>query len=174
MNALKIFISGCFLLMSFTASNSQVNRALDKNTYELLSLFPTESLHPDSLLMERMLSLGEFGLKQICDQVLPVGDGDDSGPRCAIENLSMYLTQKGNNKYIDVYKNANELKQSIVQMGNNNFIIDYSLYSNNPINMSINQQGNNLSLYNNGSNSISKDLKITQTGNSGIIYIFSH
>jgi hypothetical protein len=66
------------------------------------------------------------------------------------------------------------LNQSVVQTGNNNSISDFSFHAGNPINMSIQQEGNNLSIFNNGSNSISKDLKITQTGNSGTIFIFNH
>jgi len=90
------------------------------------------------------------------------------------ENSKMIINQNGVNNYLEVYKNANELNQFVMQSGNNNFVSDFSLYSASPINMSISQDGNNLSLYNNGSNSISKDLKITQTGNSGTIYIFNH
>jgi hypothetical protein len=40
--------------------------------------------------------------------------------------------------------------------------------------MALSQEGNNLKIYNNGTNSISKDLKISQTGNSASIYIFNH
>ena len=47
----------------------------------------------------------------------------------------------GSNNYLEVYKNAKQLNQSIVQTGNNNFISDFSLYSGSPINMAINQEG---------------------------------
>jgi hypothetical protein len=73
-----------------------------------------------------------------------------------------------------MYKNTGDLNQSVSQSGANNFISDFSLYSASAIDMSISQEGNNLTLFNNGTNSISKDLKITQTGNSGTIYIFNH
>ena len=35
--------------------------------------------------MVDMLSLGEPGIRQICDQVIPAGTGDDTRPRFAIE-----------------------------------------------------------------------------------------
>jgi hypothetical protein len=86
----------------------------------------------------------------------------------------MTIDQDGTSNYLEVYKNAKQINQSFVQTGNNNFISDFSLYSGNPIGIEISQDGNNLTIFNNGSNSISKDLKISQTGNSGIMYIFNH
>ena len=44
--------------------------------------------------MVDMLSLGEPGIKQICDQVVPAGTGDDTHPRIAIESLSRFLSGK--------------------------------------------------------------------------------
>jgi HEAT repeat protein len=42
-----------------------------------------------------MLSLGETGIKQICNQVIPNGTGDDTRPRFAVESFSRFLSQKG-------------------------------------------------------------------------------
>ena len=90
------------------------------------------------------------------------------------ESSKIVIGQYGSNNYVEVYKKAPDLTQSVTQYGNNNYVSDFSLYTSGSINMAINQEGNNLTLFNNGSNSISKDLKITQTGNSGAIYIFNH
>ena len=90
------------------------------------------------------------------------------------ENSTILIGQYGLNNYVSVDKNAYDLTQSVTQYGNNNYVSDFSLYTSGSINMAIHQEGNNLTLFNNGSNSISKDLKITQTGNSGAIYIFNH
>lgn len=90
------------------------------------------------------------------------------------ESSTFVIGQYGSNNYVSVDKNAYELTQSVTQNGNNNYVSDFSLYTSGSINMAINQEGNNLTLFNTGSNSISKDLKITQTGNSGAIYIFNH
>lgn len=90
------------------------------------------------------------------------------------ESSTIVIGQYGSNNYVSVDKNAYDLTQSVTQYGNNNYVSDFSLYTSGSINMAIHQEGNNLTLFNNGSNSISKDLKITQTGNSGAIYIFNH
>jgi hypothetical protein len=88
-------------------------------------------------------------------------------------NVSMDVSQNGNNNYVNVYKNAFELNQNISQNGNNNFISDFSMYSRDPINTTFNQEGNNLTIISTGSNSISKNLEINQTGNSGTVYIYN-
>ncbi|MFH6970832.1 hypothetical protein [Flavobacterium petrolei] len=90
------------------------------------------------------------------------------------ENSTIVIGQYGLNNYVSVDKNAYDLTQLVTQYGNNNYVSDFSSYTSGSINMTINQEGNNLTLFNNGSNSISKDLKITQSGNSGAIYIFNH
>jgi hypothetical protein len=88
-------------------------------------------------------------------------------------NVSMKVNQNGDNNYANVYRNAYDLNENISQTGNNNFISDFSVYSDDPINTSFNQVGNNLTIISNGSNSISKNLQINQTGNSGTVYIYN-
>jgi hypothetical protein len=84
------------------------------------------------------------------------------------------INQDGSNNSLEIFKKAKQINQSYVQSGNNNFISDFSLkHSRSAINMEMSQKGNNLKLYSTGSNSISKDLKINQFGNSGTIYIFN-
>ncbi|MFV8368055.1 hypothetical protein [Flavobacterium sp. LB2R40] len=107
-------------------------------------------------------------------QIAQVGFNNYATLNVKAANYEIAIHQNGYNNYFNMYKNTSDLNQSVSQLGSNNFISDFSLYAEGSINMSINQEGNNLSLYNNGTNSISKDMKITQTGNSGAIYIFNH
>ncbi|MNR46198.1 hypothetical protein D3C85_1651350 [compost metagenome] len=74
---------------------------------------------------------------------------------------------------MNVYKKTDEINQSYIQSGNNNYISDVSLYSQGVDAMKVNQEGNNLTVFSTGSNSISKDMIINQSGNSGTIYIFN-
>ncbi|MNY51122.1 hypothetical protein D3C86_1866840 [compost metagenome] len=74
---------------------------------------------------------------------------------------------------MNVYKKADEVNQSYIQSGNNNYISDVSLYSRGAEQMKVNQEGNNLTIFSTGSNSISRDMIINQSGNSGIIYVFN-
>jgi minor curlin subunit len=52
-----------------------------------------------------------------------------------------------------------------VQVGQNNSIKDLSIYANNNVNMELTQQGNNQNIQNFGSNSISENMKVIQSGN---------
>jgi hypothetical protein len=129
------------------------------------------------------INFGEVGQAQLIDsyllnnnliQIKQVGFNNFSSVTVKSENHEIAVSQNGFNNYLDMYKNTGDLHQSVSQSGSNNYISDFSLYSASSIDMSINQEGSNLTLFNNGTNSISKDLKITQTGNSGTIYIFNH
>lgn len=88
-------------------------------------------------------------------------------------NANVTAQQTGNNNYMNVYKKADEINQSYIQSGNNNYISDVSLYSRGVEAMKVNQEGNNLTVFSTGSNSISKDMIINQSGNSGTIYVFN-
>lgn len=74
---------------------SQDNRALETKVADLLAQFPATDNQYTGKLMEDMLSLGEIGIKQICNQVIPLGTGDDTRPRFGVESLSRYLSQYG-------------------------------------------------------------------------------
>jgi hypothetical protein len=106
-------------------------------------------------------------------QISQMGYSNHADVNIRSSSAKIAVNQDGSNNYLEVYKSAKQLNQSFIQTGNNNFISDFSLYSGNSINMALNQDGNNLSIFNNGSNSISKDLKITQTGNLSTIYIYN-
>ena len=56
---------------------------------------PANDMQFTDQLMGDMLSLGESGIRQICDQIIPPGTGDDTGPRFAVESLSRFLSQDG-------------------------------------------------------------------------------
>lgn len=106
-------------------------------------------------------------------KVAQIGNYNQANLTIISKNAYVTAQQTGNNNYMNVYKNADEINQSYIQSGNNNYISDFSLYSRGINTMAINQEGNNLSVFNNGSNSISKDLIINQSGNSGTIYVFN-
>ncbi len=74
---------------------SQDLRTLETKVADLLAQMPVKDNRALELAMNEMLSLGEAGLKMICDRILPAGSSDDVKPRFAVESLSRYLSQKG-------------------------------------------------------------------------------
>jgi HEAT repeat protein len=89
-----IILSFSILLIS-AAAYSQDKRTIETKVADLLAMFPANDLQLTSRLMNDMLSLGESGIRQICDQIIPVGTSDDTRARFAVESLSRYLSQNG-------------------------------------------------------------------------------
>lgn len=81
------------------------------------------------------------------------------------------FNQFGDGNSITVSKEAISVQQSIVQEGYNNTIFDLGGYSNNAVSMDFIQKGNNQSIHSFGTNSISKDMKISQSGNGSTVIV---
>ena len=95
MKTVKIVLLCLTILMGSSPSYSQDKRLTATKVADLLARFPANDLQLNNKLMGDMLSLGETGLKQICDQVIPASTGDDTSARYAIESFSRFLSQKG-------------------------------------------------------------------------------
>jgi HEAT repeat protein len=91
----RILIIGFTLLLISLASYSQDKRTTETKVADLLARLPANDLQFNDKLMGDMLLIGEDGIKQICDQIIPAGTGDDTRPRFAVESLSRFLSQKG-------------------------------------------------------------------------------
>jgi len=88
-----MFISFILILASLVSS-AQDKRTTETKVADLLARLPANDLQLTDKLMVDLLSLGEQGIMQICDQVIPAGTGDDTRPRFAIESLSRFLSGK--------------------------------------------------------------------------------
>lgn len=143
-------------------SSSLLAKNLDKETVLDQKNSSDDAKYKNSHLKANIVNITQIGYSNYADLNI------------RSSNSKMAVYQDGTNNYLEVYKSGKDLNQSFEQLGNNNFISDFSSYSSTPVNMSLNQDGNNLSLYSSGSNSISKDLKINQTGNSGMIFIYNN
>ena len=95
MRHIKLFLIFVILMIFSNALFSQDLRTVETKVADLLARMPSNYIETTDILMDDMISLGEAGLKQICDQVVPAGSGDDVMPRFAIESLSRYLSQYG-------------------------------------------------------------------------------
>ena len=90
----KILLVSFFLILISFISSAQDKRTTETKVADLLARLPSNDQQFTDKLMTDMLSLGEPGIKQICDQVVPSGTGDDTRPRFAIESLSRFLSGK--------------------------------------------------------------------------------
>jgi len=91
----RIFII-CFSLLLFSSIiNAQDKRTIETRVADLLARMPANDVQFTDKLMADMLSLGETGLTQVCDQIVPPGTGDDTRARFAIESFTRFLSAKG-------------------------------------------------------------------------------
>jgi len=81
--------------MASLGSSAQDLRTMETRIADLLARFPVNDVSLNEKLMNDMQSLGEPGLKEICNQIIPTGAGDDSRYRFAVESYSRFLSQKG-------------------------------------------------------------------------------
>jgi hypothetical protein len=166
----NIFLFVFTILWSFHASAQEGE---SKSSIETNNLTDKEFVSVKNAEQNKTKSSNSFLLNKNMIQISQVGESNYADVNVRSRNAKMTINQVGSDNYLEVYKNAKQINQSIVQTGHNNFISDFSLYSKSAIDMAINQEGSNLTIFNNGSNSISKDLKISQSGNSGSVYIFN-
>jgi hypothetical protein len=167
---INIFLFVLIISWSFrvNAQEEQFNSSIETN-----NLINKEFVSVQNADQNNAKTSNSYLLNNNMIQISQVGYSNYADVNVKSNNVKMTINQDGSGNYLEVYKSAKQINQSMVQTGNNNFISDFSLYSGTPIDVIFNQEGNNLSIFNNGSNSISKDLKISQTGNSGSVYIFN-
>lgn len=84
------------VLLAFAGnSHGQDKRTTETKVADLLAQFPANDLDYTDKLMGDMLALGETGINQVCNLIIPAGTGDDTRARFAVESLSRFLSQKG-------------------------------------------------------------------------------
>ncbi len=102
-----------------------------------------------------------------------IGNNNQAFTNVNAKKVEVSVSQTGNGNNLMISKEANSVTQNIAQQGKNNFITDYSSFTYNAINMEIVQKGDNQSIQNYGTNSLSKDMKIIQSGTGSSVIIFN-
>lgn len=92
MNRIRLLPVLLAALSVSVALNAQDVRTLETRVADLLARMPAENQILAAHLMEEMYSLGEEGMAQICEQVLPAGTGDDTMARYAVSSMTAYLS----------------------------------------------------------------------------------
>jgi HEAT repeat protein len=105
---MKIFRLLCLTLslsLITIVSYTQDKRTTETKVADLLARLPSNDQQLTNKLMADMLSLGETGIRQVCNKVVPLGSGDDTRARYAIESLSRYLSWKKQGTEKDMWEN---------------------------------------------------------------------
>jgi uncharacterized protein with PhoU and TrkA domain len=107
-------------------------------------------------------------------QIQQIGDLNKVTAILKSNETKIAVDQKGDYNQLFLDKNAKTITQNIVQKGNNNKISDLTLYTNYSVNMEMIQKGDNQNIQNIGTNSLSKNMRITQTGNGASIILINN
>jgi HEAT repeat protein len=92
----RIFVSAILITLCLTARlTAQDLRTVETRVADLLSQLPSGETASTDRLMNDMLSLGDAGIRLICNQIVPVGSGDDTRARFAVESYSRFLSKAG-------------------------------------------------------------------------------
>ena len=172
MEAIKnIYLFVLVLLCSFLVNAQELE---SNNATAITKLLNKETITLGNIGLDNVKSNTSYLLNRNIVQISQMGNANEVDLHIRSSKSKLVIFQDGSNNSLEVYKDAKQLNQTIVQSGKNNFISDVSAYYGKSIDMVINQEGNNLKFVNSGTNSISKDLKITQQGNSGSVFIFNY
>jgi len=85
--------------------------------------------------------------------------------------INLKVTQTDDNNEFILDKQGNSITQEVYQNGRNNSIRDFSLRMNEEVNTEYIQQGDNQKIEIIGSNSLSKSMKVIQSGNGASVII---
>lgn len=103
-----------------------------------------------------------------------IGNKNTANTNIKSSDANLNLIQNGDNNFVFLDKSAPRIQELILQDGSNNSIIDFNLRINNYINTTFTQTGNNLNIISIGSNNLSKEMTVKQTGNSGSVIILNN
>ncbi|SHL13982.1 hypothetical protein [Flavobacterium chilense] len=106
-------------------------------------------------------------------QIQQIGDLNKVVANLRSNETKVAVDQNGDRNELLLDKNAKTLTQRIIQQGDNNKISDFTLYTNYNVNMEMIQKGDNQNIQSIGTNSLSKNMKITQTGNGASIILIN-
>lgn len=133
-----------------------------ENTLNLVSKIPS---NPNQVNAQNQITNGIL--------IQQIGDYNNFNANLQAEKVAISVSQNGNDNLISLDKQADVISQRIIQQGENNTVTDFTYYTKYDVNMEMVQQGNNQSIQNYGTNSLSKDMKVTQTGNGASVIIIN-
>lgn len=98
---------GVLLLFMGTLSiNAQDNRTLDTKVADILMQLPTEDLEHSDRLMKEIIELGEPGILKFTNMLVPLGTGNDTKARYAIQSVAVYSGGKHSKIKNNVVENS--------------------------------------------------------------------
>lgn len=89
-NTQKILVTFILIVCAISTTSAQINRTLETKVADILAQFPTENANHTNQLMDDILELNSEGILQFCDMLVPLGTGNDTQVRFALNSLATY------------------------------------------------------------------------------------
>lgn len=106
-------------------------------------------------------------------QIQQIGDLNKVSAFLKSNEVKVSVDQNGDRNVLLLDKDAKSITQNIIQQGDNNKISDFTLHTNYNVNLEMIQKGDNQNIQSIGTNSLSRNMKITQTGNGASIILIN-
>ena len=84
-----------FALLFTIHIQAQDHRTLETKVADILAQLPTTNLKQSDNLSQQIINLGDIGITQFTDLLVPLGTGNDTQARFAIESLAIYSGRPG-------------------------------------------------------------------------------
>lgn len=174
---MKTFILIILLLILYCPAFYGQNNKDDKNS--LFNNYSSSLFNSKESAMSVVSVLDKKAVNDLNSKIQPgiqiqqIGDLNKVRANLQSNETKVSVDQKGNVNELLLDKKAKTITQNVVQQGNNNKINDFTLNTNYNVNMEMIQKGDNQNIQNIGTNSLSKNMKITQTGNGASIILIN-
>jgi hypothetical protein len=156
-----VFISST---LGFSQENTDSEESLKGKTFQLVS--GIDRTAKNDIPFENLIQSGGVNIRQI-------GSYNTLKFNLNAEYVAVSVVQNGSGNQLELEKEANSIRQKVVQEGQYNSIKDFAIYANNDVNIEMIQQGNNQSIQNYGTNSMSENMKVVQSGNGAAVIIIN-
>jgi minor curlin subunit len=160
----------CQLLLAqkeIVKSEKHFDAASLSNTRDVIQYLSSDLIHNNyNASLSHQQNINNVNIQQI-------GTNNIINTQLQAKKTNLLVLQKGDNNQVQIEKQANTIYQTVLQQGDNNKIIDFAAGKNYNVVMELIQRGDNQSIENFGVNSISRDMKVVQSGNGAAIIIIN-
>lgn len=172
---MKTLLKSSYIFLLFFAITVSFSQE-DENNDTLSKVFSNKENSMNVLSSYSSLIANDASKVEVQNSIFiqQIGNKNTANTNIISSDANLNLIQKGDNNFVFVDKNAPIIQELILQDGSNNSIVDFNLKTNNSINNTFTQTGNNLNIISIGSNNLSKEMTVKQTGNSGSVIILNN
>ena len=86
----SICVFGLLFLLTTDVAQAQINRTLETKVVDVLAQLPTDDREHSDRIMRELIALGETGILEFTNRLVPAGKGNDVEARYLVNSLAVY------------------------------------------------------------------------------------